>query len=132
MPAIGNLSVVEHSGGGSVTYTALQASGGDNSPAIWRDNALDTAAAFRPELRIISRPNGPKTARRVDFQYTYPYTVTDSAGAKTVKSRINFQGSMVVPLDFPDATIDKAVWQVTALLASTGPRNAFYSGFAPT
>jgi len=132
MPAQANLTVKKNDGSTDITYTAVQASGGDKSPAIWRSNTVGTAPGHRPELRVSAQPNGPGTARRVNFQFTYPVTATGSDGKVYVSNRCNLEITGVMPLDMPDSDLNEAVSQGLNLAAATLTKDQFKSGFAAT
>ena len=126
-----NITTVQNDGGGSILYTAIQASGGENSPAIWRNQAYSGYPGFRPEFRFVARDNGSRTARRVDYQYSMPALFTDSAGKTTVAHRFNASGSFLVPKEAPEATCVEGAYQCTGLLASTLIRFGIFQGLAP-
>lgn len=132
MAAIADIIVKKNDAVTNITYTAVVPSAGDKSPAIWRSNSVGTAAAHRPELRVSSQSNGPKTARRVEIAFVYPTTVTGSDGKVTVSDRSVFTGSMVLPQGMPDADINEAAAQLGNLLVSSLMQTTLKSGYAPT
>jgi len=131
MPTQANITVKKNDGSTDITYTAVVASGGDKSPAVWRSNTVGTAAGQRPELRLSSRPNGDNTARRLEGSYSYPSLVTGSDGKINVGSRFNLTFSGVVPADMLDTDLNEAVAQSLNLLASSLIKSSFQTGFAP-
>jgi hypothetical protein len=74
MPSMADIIVKKNDGTTNITFTAMVASAGDKSQAIWRSTTVGTAAAHQPELRMTSRANGTGTARRVDLHFSYPST----------------------------------------------------------
>lgn len=132
MPTIANITVKKYDGTTDVVYTVVSASGGDSSPASWRNNTIGTAAGQRPEFRIASRSNGDKTARRLDGSYSYPGLVTGTDGIVRVSDRFNLTFSGVVPLGMLDTDIQEAAAQCLNLLASTLIKSSVITGFAPT
>jgi len=115
-----------------VTYALVAASGGDKSPAIWRSNALGTAANQKPTLTMSSRPNGAGTARRVDIQFAYPYTVTGTDGISRVQDKFISNMSAVVPLGIPDSVLAHAAAQFGHLNNHPAIYFALVSGYAAT
>jgi hypothetical protein len=126
-----NITVKKNDTTTDVVYTAVVASGGDKSPAVWRNNTIGTAAAQRPEFRVESRFNGDTSARRVDGSFTYPSLTTGSDGKINVASRFNLSFSGIVPAAMLDADLNEGVSQSLNLLASVLIKDSFKSGFAP-
>lgn len=132
MPAIANYTVKKNDGTTDIVYTAVQASGGDKSPAVWRSNTVGTAAAHRPEFRSVSRSNGDATGRRVEFAFSYPSTVTGSDGKISVAQRLVANVSVLVPLGMPDTDTNEACSQLSNLLGATHTKDQLKAGFAST
>jgi len=132
MPALANITVKKNDNTTDIIYTGVVPCAGDKSPAIFRSNSVGSAAAFRPELRVQSSYNGPKTARRVTGQFTYPSTTVGSDGKINVADRLIGDFSLVVPQGMLDADVNEAVAQFTNLLDSTLLNDTFKSGYAPT
>lgn len=78
MPSMASITVKKFDGTTDIVYDALSASGGDSSPAVWRQ---DTGAAaglpvgLRNLFKLLTKWNGPKTARQMTFEYVAPYAV---------------------------------------------------------
>lgn len=125
-----NMTVKKNDGSTDITFTKVQASGGDKSPAIWRSNSVGSAAGHRPELRVVAQANGPGTGRRVTAQFTYPVTATGSDGKVYVVHRCNFEVTGVMPLEMPEADINEAVAQFFNLCDHSAMVAQFQSGFA--
>jgi len=132
MPSLANITVKKNDGTTDITYTGVAASAGDSSPAVWRSNTVGSAIAFRPELRLTSRANGQKTARRVDGVYTYPETVTGTDGVTRISDRLNLSFSAVIPNGMQDTNVNEAVAQALNLFASSLVKGSVQAGFAPT
>lgn len=133
MPNMADITVKKADGTTSITYTALSPSAGDNVPAQWRCESVAAAAGLRPTLTLVSKWNGPKTARRVDGNFQFPETVTDSTTSTTkVRNRIPISFSAVVPAEVPDTVVAEAVAQGYNLFASALVQSSVKSGFAPT
>lgn len=132
MPQIANITIKKNDGTTDVVYTAAVASAGEKSPAIWRNQTVGTAAGHQPEVRLTSRYNGPKTARRIDGSAVYPGLVTGTDGKTTISDRVVFNVSAVIPLGMNTVDVNEAVSQVLNLFADTLMKDSFKSGFAPT
>lgn len=128
-----DITVKTADGTTDIVYSALTPSAGDKVPAQWRAETAGTAAGLRPTLSLRSEYNGPRTARRVDFTYQYPFVVTDtSTSTSSVKARIPFSGSMTIPVEIPDSVVAEAVAQSTNLLVSALLVSCLKAGYAPT
>jgi hypothetical protein len=133
MPQMADITVKKADGVTNIVYSALTPSSGDKTAAQWRSETAGAAAALRPTFQLSSQWNGPRTARRVDFVYQYPFTVTDSTTTVTsVKARIPFSGTMTLPAEIPDTVVAEAVAQAGNLLVSTLIQSSLKAGYAPT
>jgi len=127
-----DIIVKKNDGTTNITYTAMVASAGDKSQAIWRSTTVGTAAAHQPELRMTSRANGTGTARRVDIHFSYPSTAVGSDGKTNIIERGVFDCSAVVPQGMPATDLNEYVSQGLNLLASSLLNGSMKVGFAPT
>lgn len=132
MPQLANITVKKNDGTTDVVYTGVVPSAGDKTPAIFRSNTVGTAPNQRPELRVMSDYNGPRTARRVSGSFMYPTVVTGTDGKISVADRGVLTYSFVLPQGMLDADINEAVSQAVNLLASTLIKDSFKQGYAPT
>lgn len=131
MPTMANITVKKNDGTTDVTWTAVQASGGDKSPAIWRNQTVGSAAAFQPEMRMTSRPNSDGTVRRIEGVIDYKQTVVDAYGV-TRKANVGlFQFTVAVPQAMPTSDLNEFCSQASNLIASTLFKDSLKSGFAP-
>lgn len=133
MPNMANITVKKADGTTDIVFTAANPSGGDKSPALWRSESAGTADGFMPRLSVWSRENGPGTARRVEYTFSYPQTATDST--TTVTSVINkalASGSFVVPKEMPAAQLNEFAAQFGNLMASALIKSVNATGYAPT
>lgn len=131
MPTMANITVKKNDGTTDITWTAVQGSGGDKSPAIWRSQSVGSAAAFNPEMRMTSRPNSDGSVRRVEGVIDYKQTVTDAYGV-TRKANVGvFQFSVAVPQGMPPADLNEFCAQSCNLVASTLFKDSLKVGFAP-
>lgn len=133
MSSIANITVKATNGTTDVVYVAKTPSSGDGVPARWRADALGTASAFKPELTMVARDNGPKTARRVELTYVWPQTYTDSTtGLVAVQAKAPAALTFALPVEMPDSQINEAVDQFFNLINNSAIRTAFKEAFAPT
>lgn len=136
MPAMASLTVKKADDVTNIVYDALAASGGDGSPAVWRQ---DTGAAaglpvgLRALFKLWTTWNGPKTARQTKFNYVSPYATQDSTTTKySATDRIVIDGIMTVPQAIPAANVNEAIYQACNLLAQNLVKQAAAAGYAPT
>lgn len=136
MAAIANVTVKKFDGVTNIVYDALSGSGGDNSPAVWRQDAGQPAAlpqGLRPLVRVWQAWNGNKTARVARFHIVQPFAVLDSTtGVYSSKDRVVLEGSIVVPQAIPLANIQESVFQSMNFLEASLLKNSVVSGFGPT
>jgi len=137
MPAMANITVKKFDGTTDIVYDALSASGGDGSPAVWRQDTGATAAlpvGLRKMFKVWTVWNGPKTARVMKFNFVYPYAVQDSTTTLySAKDRVVFDGgSVTIPQGIPATEIQEAIYQGLNLLAATLIKQSGAAGYAPT
>lgn len=136
MPSMASITVKKYDGTTDIVFDALSASGGDGSPAVWRQ---DTGAAagmpvgLRKLFKLWTSWNGPKTARQVKFRMEFPYAVQDSTTTLySAKDRVVFDGIITVPQAIPATDINEAVYQGLNLLSSTLVKQSGAAGYSPT
>lgn len=136
MPAMASLTVKKFDGVTDIVFDALSASGGDNSPAVWRQ---DTGAAaglpvgLRAILKLWTLWNGPKTARQAKFNFVFPYAVQDTTTTLySSKDRVVFDGIITIPQGIPASQINEAIYQGLNALGATLTKQSVASGYAPT
>jgi len=135
MPSMASITVKKADGTTDITYDQISASGGESSPAVWRQ---DTGAAaglpvgLRSSFKLSSKWNGPKTARQVSFEAVMPYAVQDTTTTLySAKDRIVASGVITLPQGIPSANLNE-VNQILNLLASTLVKSCAQAGYAPT
>jgi hypothetical protein len=130
-----SITVKKFDGTTDIVYDALSASGGDGSPAVWRQDTGAAAAlpvGLRQTLKLWSTWNGPKTARQMKFNFVFPYAVQDSTTTLySAKDRMVFDGIITMPQGIPAATLNE-IYQLCNLLAATLVKQAVAAGYAPT
>jgi len=131
MPTMANITIKKNDGTTDQVYTVAQASGGDKSPAIWRNNSVGSALGHRPTFQVSARANGQGSARRVETTFVWPYTVTGSDGKVQISDRAIVSLSAVLPLGMPVTDINEAAAQALNLLSSSLVKSSLQEGFAP-
>lgn len=135
MPTMANITVKKADGTTDIVYDALSASGGESSPAVWRQDTGAVAGlpvGLRAVFKLQSQWNGPKTARQMKFNFVLPYAVQDSTTTLySAKDRVVLDGIITLPQGIPAATLNEAV-QALNLLAASLTKTAVQSGYAPT
>lgn len=136
MPTMASITVKKSDGTTDIVYDALSGSGGDGSPAVWRQ---DTGAAaglpvgLRSLFKLWTNWNGPKTARQMKFNFVSPYAVQDSTTTLYgAKDRVVFDGMITIPQGIPSSQINEAIYQGLNLLGATLVKQSGSSGYAPT
>lgn len=132
MPAMAAITVKKNDGTTDQVWTNVQASGGDKSPAIWRNTSVGTAASFNPSMKQTSRPNGDGTVRRVEGVIAWPQTVVGTDGLTRVVNTFLLKFEGVVPQGMPPADVNEAASQSTNLVASVLMKDSLKTGFAAT
>lgn len=135
MPTMASLTVKKKDGTTDIVYDAVTASGGDTSPAVWRQ---DTGAAaglpvgLRSIFRMFQGWNGPKTARVIRMFMRFPYAVQDSTTTLySAKDSVAVDISVTIPQSIPATNIGEAVYQAMNLAAATLVKQSLDAGYAP-
>jgi hypothetical protein len=133
MTAMAAITIKKDDGTTNVTYSVVTASGGDKSPAVWRNNSFGGTPGQRPELRLSAAPNGDNTGRKLTGSFTYPALYTDtSTGLTQVRNRANFQFTAFVPAEMPDADAAEFGAQIGNLLADALIEDCLTLGYSAT
>jgi hypothetical protein len=134
MPSMASITVKKADGTTDIVFDAVTAAGGDNLPAVWRQDTGAVAGlpvGLRSQLKLASKWNGPKTARQMTFEGTMPYAVQDSTTTLfSAKDRIVFTGTITMPQGMPSTALNE-VNQLLNLLGSTLVKTSVQSGYAP-
>lgn len=135
MPSMASITVKKADGTTDIVYDAVTGSGGENSPAVWRQ---DTGAAaglpvgLRSSFKLNSKWNGPKTARVLAFEASMPYAVQDSTTTLYgAKDKVVFNGSLTLPQGIPGTQLNECA-QILNLMAAALVKSAAAAGYAPT
>jgi len=133
MPQLGNISVKDYDGVTDRIYYGLVASGGDKSPALWQNPDYGSASAFRPQLTVVSRPNGTGTGRRMDFAFTFPEVFVNTFdGSSRVVNKYVANASILVPQSMKIETVNAAGAQFGHLMGSALAVQMLTSGYSAT
>lgn len=133
MSAQSNITVKLVDGVTDIVYVAMNPSSGDGVKALWRANAYGGTPASNPWLTVSSRPNGSGSARRVDLEFRYPQSYTNTTtGLISVKNEVIFTGSYLIPLGAPDYLAHEPAVQLGRILANAQIVESLRYGWAPT
>jgi len=136
MAAIASITVKKFDGTTDIIYDAIGGAGGDSQPAVWRQDTGVSASlplGLRTLFTLMSKYNGPRSARQCESMYTMPYAVQDSTTTKwTATDRVQIKTFATLPLNVPASVVNEAVYQHGNLLASTLVKSSVASGYAPT
>lgn len=136
MPTMASITVKKNDGTTDIIFDSIAASGGDNSPAVWRQDTGAVAGlpvGLRPMVKMSSKYNGPKTARIVSVNSEFPYATQDTTTTLySAKDRVIWNISATLPQGIPAAQLNEAVAQQANLLASALMKACFQAGYAAT
>lgn len=130
-----SITVKKFDGTTDIVYDALSASGGDGSPAVWRQDTGANSAlpvGLRSIFKMWSQWNGPKTARQIKANFVMPYAVQDSTTTLySAKDRVVAELIITMPQGIPAANLNEA-YQICNLVASTLFKQSVAAGYSPT
>lgn len=136
MASIANITVKKADNTTDIIYDAICGSGGDSSPAVWRQ---DTGAAaglptgLRPVFKLATQWNNPRTARQAKFNYVRPYYVLNSTTSEySSKDRVVLDGIATLPQNIPQGELNEAIYQACNLLASALIKQSMATGYSAT
>lgn len=136
MPSMASITVKKNDGTTDIIYDQQTGSGGDMSPAVWRQ---DTGAAaglpvgLRALFKAWSKWNGAKTARQFFVNYVRPYAIQDSTTTLYASAgEVVFSGMVTVPQAMPATEINEAIAQGFNLMAASLIKSSAQAGYAPT
>lgn len=131
MPTMAAITVKKNDGTTDQIWTNVQASGGDKSPAIWRNQSVGVAPAFQPEMRMSSRPNSDGSVRRIEGQVDWKQSAlgTDNITRKVNVGYLKFE--VVVPQGMPTADLNEFASQSSNLIGAALFKQSVKDGFAP-
>lgn len=136
MPNMANITVKKADGTTDITFDVVSAAGSDGQPAEWRQDTGANAAlpvGLRAKIKLSSKWNGPKTARQIAYEATFPYAVlSNDTGLYSARDRVVATGVITMPQGIPAANLNEAAYQIPNLLASALFKQSIAAGYAPT
>jgi len=133
MPAAANITVKKADGTTDIVWTAIAASGGDKSPAVFRSETAAGTQGQRPVLQVSARSNAAGDVRRIDISGSFPGVYTNTTTSQTeIRSKMTVQASFAVPQNVTSTDINEFAAQIPNLLASALMKSVIGAGFAPT
>lgn len=131
MPSAANITVKKNDGTTDVVYTSKAPAAGDNSPAIWRNETVGTAAMHRPELRLTSKDGGDGKTRKMRATYIWPEIATNTTtGIVSVVDKSAFGVDFSLSKNMTQTNIDECVSQFANLLSSALVKQCLKDGFS--
>lgn len=131
MPQMASITVKKADGTTDIVYNAVMPSSGDKTPAVWRANEVSTIPKHRPVFSILTKDNGPRTARHVSGVFKFP-AVSTVGGVETQSATVplSFEGTLPTTIDA--AVVKEAVYQFGNLLVAELVRAQLEEGYAAT
>lgn len=131
MSSIANITIKKNDGTTDVTFTGVQPSSGDGTPAVWKSQTVGTAPAHQPEFRLTSRDFRKGTSRALRSTFMYPQTATNTTtGITSVVERALITSDWELPKSMTQADINEAVSQYANLLVATLIKDCVKSGYS--
>jgi hypothetical protein len=131
-----NITVKKNDGTTDIVFDQLAGSGGEGIPAVWRQdtgNAAGLPTGLRSTFSMATKWNGPKTARQVKLDMSFPYAAQDSTTTLySSKDRVVYSGIITIPQAIPLTHVNEAIAQGLNLWASALVKAAAQAGYAPT
>lgn len=131
MPSMANMTVKKADGTTDVVYTAKSPSAGDNTPAIWRNETVGTAASHRPELRLTFKEGADGKTRKGRATYVWPEIATNTTtGTTSVVHRSSAGVDFSLAKDMSSANINEFAYQFGNLFANALIKQCVADGFS--
>lgn len=132
MPAMANITIKKADGTTDVVYTQVNASGGDQRWALWRNNSVGTAPAHRPYLRTASRDTQDGRQREVNTEFKYTQVSTNTTtGVTSVVETAFGKAQFRIPKGMEAAPAKEFAFQFGNLMASAMMKAVLEEGAAP-
>lgn len=124
---------VQNVAGAVVTYAAMNPASGDGVKALWRQSALTPIPSAQPWVAVWSRDNGKGNARRVDYEFRYPESYTNTTtGLVSIANQYIMTGSVLIPKGMPQTVAAEGAKQCPYFLGMAVMQAVLTDGFAPT
>lgn len=113
------------------TFTLYSPAAGDNSPAVWALKEGTISSVF-PRITSSARATG-NNSRQVQLKLRIPSSYTDTVtGLTKVGSAFEFNGTISVPNDFPEALKNDATAFTQNLMANAIIKACYRDGLPAT
>lgn len=133
MPAIANIVIKKNDGTTDITWSAVQPSSGDGTPATWKSTSVGSAQAHQPEFRLSARDAQKGNVRTVRATIRYPQIATNSTtGVTSVIGVALLSATLEFPKTMSNTDVNEAVAQTFNLLDSTLIADCFKAGYSAT
>lgn len=131
MPQMANITVKKADGTTDIVYNAIMPSSGDKSPAVWYAKSASTIPKHRPMFSLLTKDNGPRTARHASGVFKFPAIVMVGGQENLVATvPLSFEGTLPTTIDA--AVVKEAVYQFGNLLVAALVRAQLEEGYAAT
>ncbi len=131
MPSIATITVKKNDGSTDIAYTGVQPSSGDGSQAIWKAQAVGSAPAHRPELRLSAKDGTNGRTRVLKATYRYPQIATNTTTSITsVVDSASCSVTWEIPKAMAQTDIDEFASQLANLVDSTLVVDCVKAGFS--
>lgn len=135
MPSMASITVKRSDGATDIVYDAVAASGGDNSPAVWRQDTgigVTIPVGLRSTFQMQSAWNGPRTARVITLKFVGPYIYESPTNVWNNPHRTLGEARFVVPVGIPQGSLLEHTYQSANLIGSLLVKQCLGAGYAPT
>lgn len=131
MPSLADITVKKNDGTTDITYSGVQPSSGDGSPAIWKSATVGYAAAHQPEFRLSSKDGARGSRRVVRATFKYPQLSYDTTTSLfSLVDTSTFMGEWVMPKTMNQADIDEFASQIANLIHAALTKSCVKTGYA--
>lgn len=132
MTTMANLTVKKADNTTDIVWTALSASGGDSSPAVWRSDTVSGTPGQKPTFQFQAKWNQAKSVRQIDIQFRYGQVYTDSTTSLTqVRDIASFRGTWQLPQTITSSNLAEIAAQLGHLMAQQLIKDSTAAGYAP-
>jgi hypothetical protein len=114
------------------TFSAVNGSAGDKTPAVWRDNAAHTIVGYRPRFSVVMRDNANSTGRIFTMAFNAPIAAEDANGNWFLAARFPLQVTGVIPTNVEASVINNLFYQAGNLIVSSLVRACVNEAAPPT
>lgn len=131
MSSIANITIKKNDGTTDITFTGIQPSSGDGTPAVWKSQTVGSAPAHQPEFRLTSREAKRGVSRALRSTFMYPQIATNSTtGITSVVEKAMASTDWEIPKSMTQADINEFASQYANLLAATLIKSCVKEGYS--